>query len=256
MSRIQVIALTGFTGASIILGAVDEAHSIEIICDYLMETCPEDIAEIIIVKSKNCTAECARCVSSVKAEYGEKILVITQNRPSIGGAIWDGMELAHGSHTILLASDLAHDMSVVPQMTESAKRAPELICTVSRWLGGSFYGYSKARKILNYCAQVFLRILYGVRLTDFTNPVQIAPAQLYKDIEWEDCGFPFLLEMTLKPLRLGYKFTEIPTNCYPRTEGKSKNSFPQTAKYLGTALHIRFMKKEKLLKNYSPEEKS
>lgn len=256
MPGIQINAMIKFTGASVILGAVDEAHSIEKICGYLMESCEADIAGIIIVKSKSCTPECTASVDEIKRRYGEKILVITQKRPSIGGAIWDGMEAANGSHTVLLASDLAHDLSVVPLMLESAKKKPEVICTASRWLGGSFYGYPAAKKLLNYCAQGFLRVLYGAKLTDFTNPVQIAPSSLYKSIAWEDCGFPFLLEMSLKPLRLGCEFTEIPTNCYPRTEGKSKNSFMQTARYLGCALHIRFMKREKLLKtNVHSEEK-
>ena len=74
---------------------------------------------------------------------------------------------------------------------------------------------------------------------------------LYKSIEWENEGFPIFIEMVLKPLRLGYKFTEVPTNCYPRRQGESKNSFLQTAMYLKTALHIRFMKKKDILKKDS-----
>ena len=53
--------------------------------------------------------------------------------------------------------------------------------------------------------------------------------------------------MVLKPIRLGYKFTETPTNCYSRKDGKSSNSAKQTFSYLKTALHIRFMSEKDIL---------
>jgi len=74
------------------------------------------------------------------------------------------------------------------------------------------------------------------------------PTEIYRSIKWESEGFPILLELVLKPLRIGCEFIEIPTNCYGRTQGKSSNSFRQTAKYFSTAIHIRFMKKENILK--------
>ena len=88
-------------------------------------------------------------------------------------------------------------------------------------------------------------------MTDFTIPFQIVPTELYQAINWENEGFPILIEAVLKPVRLGYDFVEIPTNCYSRKQGKSSNSFKQTAKYLPVALHIRFMKKKDILKKES-----
>ena len=69
-----------------------------------------------------------------------------------------------------------------------------------------------------------------------------------QSIEFEETNFPIFLEMVLKPLRLGYKFKELPTDCHSRTEGKSSNSFAQIPQYLRTALHVRFMPKEDILK--------
>ena len=122
-----------------------------------------------------------------------------------------------------------------------------MIATTSRWLTRDFEGYGKTRLVLNYLAQVFLRVLYGSKQTDLTNPVQIVPTKLYQSIRWEETRFAILLEMVLKPVRLGYKFREIPVECRNRNEGKSSNSFLQTAEYLKTALRIRFMKKSDIL---------
>ena len=143
---------------------------------------------------------------------------------------------------------MALDLDTVPLLIELAKKEPDVIHSVSRWKKGcKFYGYGKVKRVINFCAQKFLAVLYMRNLTDFTIPVQIAPAELYQSIKFEETRFPFLLEMVLKPIRLGYQFTETPTNCYSRKEGKSSNSFMQTAAYLRVALHIRFMKKEDIL---------
>ena len=187
-------------------------------------------------------------VNEIKAsETDVPIIVMKQIRPNMA-CVNDTIDVSKGSHCLLLASDMALDLDIVPHLIELAKKEPNIIHSVSRWKKGcKFYGYGKFKRVINFCAQKFLAVLYLRNLTDFTIPVQIAPAELYKSIKFEETGFPFLLEMVLKPIRLGYRFTETPTNCYSRKEGKSSNSFMQTADYLRVALHIRFMKKEDIL---------
>ena len=87
-----------------------------------------------------------------------------------------------------------------------------------------------------------------MKLTDFTSPVQTAPTEAYRKSDWQELNFPFLLEMVLVPLRLGYKFEEIPVECFERQEGFSRNSTKQTALYLKTALRVRFTPKSKLIR--------
>ena len=111
-----------------------------------------------------------------------------------------------------------------------------------------FHNYNKTRKIFNRAAQIFLRVLYAEKLTDFTSPVQTAPAEAYEKSDWKELNFPFLLEMVLVPLRLGYAFSEIPVECFERQEGFSRNSAKQTALYLKTAIRVRFTPKSRLMK--------
>lgn len=241
--------MSEFTGVSIMLGAVSETNSLRNTVNTVLEICNhKDITEIIIGYPERITQECLAVVNELSImETDVPIITFRQTRPFMAG-INDMIDVARGSHCMLLASDMALDLSVIPQMIEKAKKSPDVIHSVSRWKKGcKFYGYGKIRRIINFCAQKFLAVLYMRNLTDFTIPVQIAPSELYKSIKFEEIGFPFLLEMVLKPIRLGYKFTETPTNCYSRKEGKSSNSFMQTADYLRIALHIRFMKKEDIL---------
>lgn len=245
--------MTKFTGVTVATGAVNETESLKNTVLFILESCRhEDIKEILICCAKHISPECEAVVRELEElETDVPVTVFTQTRKKLGAVI-DCIERAQGSHCIFVDSDMALDLSSVPLMIEEAKKEPDTIASCSRWLRGCrFIGYGRIRLVLNFCAQQFLKILFGAKMTDFTNPCQIAPTELYKAIEWENEGFPILIEMVLKPLRLGYKFIEVPTNCYPRKQGKSSNSRKQTAMYLNTALHIRFMKKKDILKKDS-----
>ncbi len=241
--------MSEFQGVSIMMGAVTEVECLRQTVTTLLDICnPEDLAEIIIVLSPKTTPESMAVVNELLAMQSKvPIVAFVQKRPKMA-SVNDAIDAAKGSHSLLVASDMALDLSIVPQMIERAKKEPDVIHSASRWMKGCrFYDYGKTKRFLNFCAQNFLKVLYMRNLTDFTIPVQIAPSELYKSIKFEAEGFPFLLEMVLKPIRLGYEFTEIPTNCYVRTEGKSNNSRKQTFDYLKTAIHIRFMPKKDIL---------
>lgn len=241
--------MSAFKNVSIMTGAVTETYTLRQTVDTLLEICNHsDLAEIILCTSDRTTAECHAVLDDIRRiKTDVPIVIMKQTRPGMA-CVNDTIDAAVGSHSLLIASDMALDLSIIPQMIENAKKEPDVIHSASRWMKGcKFYNYGLIKRFVNFCAQKFLSVLYMRNLTDFTIPVQIAPSELYKSIKFEETGFPFLLEMVLKPIRLGYKFKEYPTNCYPRTDGKSSNSAKQTFSYLRVAFHIRFMPKQDIL---------
>ncbi len=241
--------MSEFKNVSIMTGAVTETYTLRQTVDTLLEICNhKDLAEIILCYSDRTTPECFKVLDEIKKiKTDVSVVIMKQTRPGMA-CVNDTIDAATGSHSLLIASDMALDLSIIPQMIERAKKEPDVIHSASRWMKGcKFYDYGTLKRFLNFCAQKFLAVLYMRNLTDFTIPVQIAPSELYKSIKFEETGFPFLLEMVLKPIRLGYKFTELPTNCYPRKDGKSSNSAKQIFSYLKVALHIRFMPKKDIL---------
>lgn len=234
-----------------VIGATSESQALKATVEFLMEKCdPAEIARVLIVRSRNAAAETVAVSDEMERRYPGKVFGMVQTRPMVGGAIRDGFDTAVSSHILLLPGDLAIDLNAVPVLMAREKARPDGIVKTSRWLQkDGFHRYPPVRRWMNGCAQLFLRVLYGTRLTDLTNPVQIMPTALYHSIDWRELGFPFLAEMVLCPLRLGTAFAEIPADCYGRQEGKSNNSFSQTAAYLKTALRIRFTRPELLLKN-------
>lgn len=239
-----------FTSVTIIVGTTNEKESLICTVDTIMNSCSsEDIDKILLVKSKDASENCNFAIGLLEQKYPGKVFGLEQTRPFVGGAIRDGFDAASSSHIMLLPSDLGVDLRCVPLMIEKVKEKPSVISKTSRWLQkDSFHNYNDTRRLFNKVAQIFLRVLFGIGLTDFTSPVQTAPSEAYEKSNWKELNFPFLLEMVLVPLRLGYAFEEIPVQCFERKEGFSRNSVKQTALYLRTALRVRFTPKSKLVK--------
>ncbi len=241
--------MSEFRNLTIMMGAVTETDSLRETVDTILRVCnTEDICEIIICYARHVLPETLEVIKDIEKNCKQvPVVAVEQIRPFMG-CVQDAIDIARGSHCILVASDMALDLSGLPVLIEKTKKEPDVIHSLSRWMKGcEFHGYGRIRKVANFLAQKLLSVMYLRNMTDFTIPVQIAPSELYKSINFEEEGFPLLLEMVLKPIRLGYKFTEIPTNCYSRKEGKSSNSFKQTFSYLKTAFHIRFMPKSEII---------
>lgn len=238
-----------FKSLTVVVGANDEKQSLVQTVDSIMRTSAADMEKILLVRPEKVSGGCIAAIKELELKYPGVAVDFVQTRPFVGGAIRDGFDSAVTSHIMLLPGDMAIGLDVVPAMIEGVKKEPDAIFKISRWLNkNSFHGYSPVKKIFNAGGQVFLRVLFGVKITDLTCPVQIMPTSLYKSINWRELNFPFLEEMVLVPLRLGTVIKELPAGCYGRTEGRSGNSVKQTALYLKTALRIRFTKKQKLLK--------
>ena len=238
-----------FRSLTVVVGSNDERESLVATVDAVMGTCGEDIEKILLVRPAMVSDECRKAIRLLERKYPGKAVDFVQTRPYVGGAIRDGFDTAETSHIMLLPGDMAIGLDVIPALISGAKKEPETIHKISRWLNpDSFHGYNPVKMIFNACGQVFLKILFGAAITDLTCPVQIMSTALYRSIDWRELNFPFLEEMILAPLRLGTKIKEYPAECFDRREGRSSNSIRQTALYLRTALLIRFTPNKKLLK--------
>jgi hypothetical protein len=176
-------------------------------------------------------------------------MVHRQQRPFLGGACIEAIELATGSHLILMASDLETDPHQVKTMIALATSHPDHIILNSRWIrGGRFIGYSKSKLIMNYCFQKFFAVLFNFVSTDFTYAFRICPTKLMQAIQWEELKHPFLLESLVKPLRLNVKVIEIPAIWRPREEGESQNTLIGNLPYVAAGIRIRFMSPAQVLK--------
>jgi glycosyltransferase involved in cell wall biosynthesis len=235
---------------SVILPVIDETDSLRQTVEILLAENSQEISQVLIVVCSNTKPKSLATAEELQVRWPGLIHVRTQQRPFLGGAMRDAFEWATGSHIVMMASDMETDPRTVKQLLTAARQDFDIV-TATRWSSrGNFRGYDPFKHLLNGIFQVFLRLLYGSTLSDFTFGFRVFRARWVKTIQWTELRHAFLLETILKPLRLGANVTEIPTTWTARTEGQSHNRFLQNFVYLRTALKIRFTPKHELLRKY------
>lgn len=240
-----------FEACTIIIPVIRETDLFEQVVGTILNTCNHnDLKEFIIVVHPQYTAkESFLSIEKMKGiceKAGIYYTVLEQKLSGMGGAMRDGLDIAKGSHTIIQNADMALDPRLVAKLIECAKRAPSDITIVSRHTKNSQIekGYDKLKLVWNILAQKYCSVLYQSKVTDYTYAYRICPTIYYHAVNWEELKHPFALEGTLKFLRLGIKFHEIPGN----QVGGSQSGYGETMLYLPVSLKIRFMRKKDILK--------
>ncbi len=237
-----------FESLSVILPVTDETTSLEITVKTIMADCSADVLEFIIVVCEKTSRSSLEICEKLRNKYGNKIKILKQNLPFLGGALRDAFSHALGSHILMMASDLETPPDKVKDFISESKKYPDRIITGSRWIkGGGFYGYGKLKYFLNFLFQKLFSVLYFTDLTDMTYGYRLFPVNIVQQIRWEELKHPFLLETIIKPLRLGIKVVEVPVAWKARTEGGSKNTFLRNFLYFGIGLKVLFCSNKRLL---------
>lgn len=243
--------LKEFKSVSIVILTVNEDSSLRKTVSTLLDTCNhEDIAELYLLVGSRATDNCLAAIEDIKASSTDvPVKVFRQTYPGIGANVNEFTMLPTGSHAICFSGDGNLDPTQVHTFIEYAKKYPDYLIVGSRWLDkDGFSGYDPFKKALNFAARIFLSVLFHTDRTEFTQPYQISPIEMIRNIKWEEKMHPLFIEVMMKPIRLGMKSMEIPTRWKKRTDGKPNRNVFYFLPYLKTALHVRFMKKSDILK--------
>lgn len=234
---------------SIILPAINETGALCETVNRIEATNGADVLEYLIILCGKTTRDCRATAESLVAQLPQRVRIIEQQLPFVGGAVRDGFEAARGTHVVMMASDLETDPAAIPVMVAESRQQPSAIITASRWRkGGGFEGYNPLKLVLNKVFQGCFAVLYRVRLTDMTYAYRLFPRELVQSIRWEEVRHPFFLETIVKPLRLGVRVVEIPTTWRARTEGESQNTFMRNFEYFRIGLRTLCMSRERILR--------
>ena len=200
--------------------------------------------EHIVVLSESSTKESIDNAQLLQSDFPDRVKVIFQTLPGLGGALRSAIECSSGDYILMMASDLETDPTYVPNMLSTSCKYPEAIISTTRWAKKSegFVEYGKAKLFLNWLFQKLLIILFDAKISDLTYGFRLYPREVIQAMEWQRTDFAFLLESILRPLKSEVHVIEVPVVWKKRNEGISNNSFTQMFRYLTVALEIRFSK--------------
>lgn len=124
-------------------------------------------------------------------------------------------------------ADFSHDPDHLPKFLAAAETADFVLG--SRYLNGkvSVLNWPMSRLILSYGANIYARIVTGMKLWDATGGFKCFHRRVLAAIDLDDVrsnGYAFQIEMSFRAVRKGFKPVEIPIVFADRTEGESKMS--------------------------------
>jgi dolichol-phosphate mannosyltransferase len=148
----------------------------------------------------------------------------------LGTAYRDGFRwaLARDYELIFeMDADFSHDPAHIPQFLKAAESADFVLG--SRYLDGkvTVVNWPMSRLLLSYGANVYARIVTGLRLWDATGGFKCFHRRVLESINLDAVrsnGYAFQIEMSFRAVRNGFIPKEIPIVFADRTEGESKMS--------------------------------
>ncbi|MGO1227412.1 MAG: polyprenol monophosphomannose synthase [Brachybacterium sp.] len=124
-------------------------------------------------------------------------------------------------------ADASHRPEQLPGLLEAVRRGADLAIG-SRWIpGGAVHDWPLRRQVLSRGANVYVRALMGLGVSDATAGFRVFRAELLERVIAEDVasqGYCFQVDMTRRARDLGAVIAEVPIDFDERTEGASKMS--------------------------------
>lgn len=124
-------------------------------------------------------------------------------------------------------ADFSHDPKHLPEFLAAIADADVVLG--SRYLGGrvTVVNWPIGRLILSYGANIYARLVTGVKLADATGGFRCYRRKVLESIDLDDIrsnGYAFQIEMGFRSSRKGFRIKEIPIVFVDRTDGTSKMS--------------------------------
>jgi dolichol-phosphate mannosyltransferase len=124
-------------------------------------------------------------------------------------------------------ADFSHDPNHLPQFLSAITETDVVLG--SRYRGGkvTVVNWPMSRLLLSYGANIYARIVTGLRLDDSTGGFKCFRRKVLEAIDLDDVrsnGYAFQIEMSFRASRKGFRIMEIPIVFVDRTEGTSKMS--------------------------------
>jgi glycosyltransferase involved in cell wall biosynthesis len=156
-------------------------------------------------------------------------------------AFRSGLGMGYGL-LVEMDADGSHLPEHLESIVEAARRSGGMAIGSRYMPGGSIVGWGPARWLLSWGANVYCRLLLGLRTRDSTSGYRCYTREVLEQIGLDRVfsqGYSFQIEMVFRASRLGYPVMEVPIRFEDRVSGKSKVSQGEVWSALWTVLRLR-----------------
>lgn len=226
---------------SVVIPARDEENCIAATVEHLhVELNLRDVPHEIIVVDDGSTDRTWEVLTNVAARISS--LRILQNKidNGFGRAVACGLDAMSGDAAVIMMADESDDCRDVVRYWQKLNEGYECVFGSRFMKGGGVIDYPRVKLWINRMANLFLRLLFNIRLNDTTNAFKA-----YRKIVIDGCR-PFLsphfnltVEIPLKAIVRGYSWTTIPITWRNRRHGSAKLKIREMgSRYLFICLYV------------------
>jgi len=193
----------------------------------------------VIVVDDGSTDKTGQIASTHKA-----IVLSNKKNYGKGYSLRKAFHHAHGDIIITLDSDGEHKPKEIPDLIEPLFKGTDIVAG-SRFLGAQVQATSKLNQIGNFLFNTVIMILTGKIVTDSQTGFRAIKRNVLETLDLESDGYEIETEITVKSLRNGYVFKEMPITIERRKYNISKlKLLSDGTRILKTILKANFAKIE------------
>jgi dolichol-phosphate mannosyltransferase len=211
--------------ALVIIPTYNEKENARSVIERVLSTDPR--LEILIVDDNS--PDGTGAIVEEESRHNPRVhLMRRPGKMGLGTAYRDGFAWAlerDYEYIFEMDADFSHDPAHLPLFLEAAQTADFVLG--SRYLDGNVtvVNWPIRRLMLSYGANIYVRIVTGMRLWDATGGFKCFRRRVLAAIDLRDVrsnGYAFQIEMSFRAFRKGFKGVEIPIVFSDRTHGLSK----------------------------------
>ena len=210
----------------IVMPTYNERQNLEMMAARVRESVPE--ADLLVVDDNSPDGTGDLADKLAEADPRVHVMHRTEKaglgRAYVAGFTW---ALDNGYGLIVeMDADGSHRPEDLPKLLAEVASADAVIG--SRYVpGGTVVNWPKSREILSRGANVYNRLMLGVKIKDATGGFRVYRSETLRKIDLssiDSAGYCFQIDMTLRVLQAGLVLTEVPITFVERELGASKMS--------------------------------
>ncbi len=226
---------------SVIIPARNEEDCIAATVRHLYEELKaHKISHEILVVNDGSTDQTAKIISGMRSEVPTLRPLTNRGLHGYGHAVIYGIDHMNGDAAVIMMADESDDCRDVVRYWERLNEGADCVFG-SRFIdGGKTVDYPLPKYILNRLGNKFIQLLFGLGLNDVTNAFKA-----YRKEALEACRpfvarhFNLTVELPLKAIVRGFKWSVIPISWRNRTQGVAKFKIKEIgSRYLFIILYV------------------